>query len=259
MNFAHGAVIAGGAYAFYFFFGVQHWPFFFSSLLAVSVSGLLGYLIYLSVFRPLVKKKSSTVILLVAGLTLLLFFQNLFLLIFGARVKSIELGSANPTVEIFGGSMTYLQFGVILCSALIFLGLYFFMSFTAYGRKIRAVSSNEELASITGINAASVKQLAFVIGSLLAGIGGILIALERNVTPNMGTPLMISAFVGAVIGGIDKIPAAILGCLLLGLVENASVWFLPSGFKEALTFGLLFLFLILRPQGLLGTAEKLKA
>jgi len=117
---------------------------------------------------------------------------------------------------------------------------------------MRAVSDNKELAAIAGINQKRVSDYSFIIGSVLAGIAGILIGLEQNLEPTMGTTLIIKGFTGAVIGGITSVPASILGSYLLGLAENYGIWFLPSGFKDAIAFAILFLFLLFKPNGLFG-------
>ena len=89
-------------------------------------------------------------------------------------------------------------------------------------------------------------------GGVVAGIAGILVGLEQNLESTMGTNLMIKGFTGAIIGGIGSVPGAILGSFLLGLVENFGIWFLPSGYKDAIAFVILFIFLLFRHQGILG-------
>jgi len=123
---------------------------------------------------------------------------------------------------------------------------------------MRAVADNKELASIVGIDHRRVSDYAFFIGSSLAGIAGILIGLEQNLEPVMGTSLMIKGFTGAIIGGITSVPASIIGSYLLGLVENFGIWYLPSGYKDAIAFTLLFLFLLFRPSGMFGIDKGVK-
>ena len=117
---------------------------------------------------------------------------------------------------------------------------------------MRAVADNLELAKINGINTKKVQYIGFGIGSALAGLAGVLIALEQNVNPTMGTGLMLKGFTGAIIGGITSLPGAVLGSYLLGIIENFGIWYLPSGYKDAIAFVLLLLFLLVRPQGILG-------
>ena len=155
-------------------------------------------------------------------------------------------------------AITLLQVVIIGCSLALFLALYVFMQKTKIGRNLRAVSNNPELASISGLNVSSLMATAFVISSVLAGVAGILISLEQNLSPSMGTSLVIKGFSGAVIGGLLSVPGAILGSYIVGFAENFGSWFLPSAYKDAITFTLLFIFLLFRPWGLLGFNKEVK-
>ena len=117
---------------------------------------------------------------------------------------------------------------------------------------MRAVADNKEMAEVVGISSERIYSLAFVVGSAIAGVAGILVGLEQNLEPMMGTNLMIKGFTGAIIGGIGSVPGAILGSFLLGFAENFGIWFLPSGYKDAIAFVILFIFLLFKPQGILG-------
>jgi branched-chain amino acid transport system permease protein len=126
------------------------------------------------------------------------------------------------------------------------------MKKTKLGKAMRAVADNKDVAEVVGISAEKIYSWSFIIGSAIAGIAGILVGLEQNLEPTMGTNLMIKGFTAAIIGGIGSVPGSILGSFLLGLVENFGIWFLPSGYKEAIAFIILFIFLLFRPQGILG-------
>ena len=120
---------------------------------------------------------------------------------------------------------------------------------------MRAVSDNKDAAEIVGISPEKIYAWSFIIGSAIAGIAGILVGLEQNLEPTMGTNLMIKGFTGAIIGGIGSVHGAILGSFLLGIVENFGIWFLPSGYKDAITFTILLIFLLFRPYGILGVKQ----
>jgi branched-chain amino acid transport system permease protein len=126
------------------------------------------------------------------------------------------------------------------------------MKKTKIGKAMRAVSDNKDVAEILGISSEKIYNWSFIIGSAIAGIAGILISLEQSLEPTMGTGLIIKGFTAAIIGGIGSIPGAILGAFLLGFAENFGIWYLPSGYKDAIAFVLLFLFLLFRPNGILG-------
>ncbi|MEK6822528.1 MAG: branched-chain amino acid ABC transporter permease, partial [Nanoarchaeota archaeon] len=120
------------------------------------------------------------------------------------------------------------------------------------GVAMRAVMNNKEVAQTVGIDPERMYSITFALSSALAAVAGILIGIEQNLHPTMGTALVIKGFTGAVVGGMVSVPGAIMGSLILGLAENIGIWWLPSGYKDAIAFALLFIFLLVRPQGLFG-------
>jgi branched-chain amino acid transport system permease protein len=258
MHFAHGVVVVGGGYALYSLFEVFGINFFISILLTLLFSSLFGLLIYRSVYLSLQKRNASNVILLVGSIAVLIFFENLIQLIFGADVKSVNLIDIGEGIGFFSAKITSLQIVIVLTSVGLFFLLNFFMKKTKLGKAMSAVSENKDLASIWGINSKRIADYSFLIGSFLAGVGGILIGLEQSLIPTSGTFLIIKGFTGAVVGGIGSVPASIAGSYLLGIAENYGVGFLPSAFKDAIGFIILFLFLLFKPEGLFGIRRGVK-
>ncbi len=252
VHFAHGAVAALGAYLVYTFFEQLGLPFVLAVILSIILTALAGVLAYKLVYQPLERRGSSSAILLIAGLGLSIFLDNVLLLVYGADVKSISIIEVSRGMDIAGAIVTPLQLVIVATSVALLIGLWFFMYKTSFGKKIRAVADNLTLAKITGINTTYIQYAGFAIGSALAAVAGILIGIEQNLEPTMGVTLIIKGFTGAVIGGVTSIPGAVLGSYLLGLVENFGVWFLPSGYKDAIAFTLLLFFLLVRPNGILG-------
>jgi branched-subunit amino acid ABC-type transport system permease component len=167
-------------------------------------------------------------------------------------VKTVGFIRIAKGLEIFGAIITPLQIIIILSSIIFLVFLYFFMKKTTIGKAMRAVADNKDVAEIVGISSERIYSWSFIVGSAIAGGAAILIGLEQNLKPMMGTNLMIKGFTAAIIGGIGSVPGAILGSFLLGFSENFGIWFLPSGYKDAIAFLILFVFLIFRPQGILG-------
>lgn len=258
IHFAHGAVIAFAAYILYALFSVARMPFSLAVILTIITTALLGVLIYWFIYNPLLKKKASMVILLIASLGLLILIENVLQAVFGADIKSINAFTITQGWHVLGATITPLQVCIISIVLILLLVLYGVMRKTKLGRRMRAVADNKELAAVLGINEKKIAAYAFVIGSLLAAVAGILIGLEQNIRPTMGTGLIIKGFTGAIIGSIGSVPGAILGSFILGIAENIGILWLPSGYKDAIAFILLFVFLLWKPQGLLGIKKGVK-
>lgn len=251
-HFSHGAVVAAGGYLFFTFVNLMGLSLVSSILLTLIFSGVIGLVIYFGLYRQLELQGASMVILLIASIALMILIENLLLLFYGADVKSMDLIPVGTGINILGANITQLQVGILIVSILLFVGLFLFVRYSKLGKLMRAVADNPELAKISGVNPVKLKAYSFVIGSFLAGVAGILIGLEQNLTPTMGTNLIIKGFTGAVIGGISSIPGAVLGSYLLGFAENFGIWYLPSGYKSAIAFTLLLIFLLFKPKGILG-------
>jgi branched-chain amino acid transport system permease protein len=256
VHFAHGAVIAFSAYVLYYLFSTLGISFWFAVVLSLIFSALLGYATNELIYKQLRKRKSSPVILLVSGLGFLIFLESLILIFFGADVKVINLIKVTKGLEFMGAIITPLQIVIILVSIALLIFLFIFMKKFKLGKAMRAVSDNKEVAEIVGISSEKIYSWSFIIGSAIAGIAAVLIGLEQNLEPTMGTNLMIKGMTASIIGGIGSVPGAILGSFLLGILENFGIWFLPSGYKDAIVFTLLFIFLLFRPQGLLGIKRR---
>lgn len=256
VHFAHGAVIAFSAYVLYYLFSTLGISFWFAVASSLIFSALLGYATNELIYKQLRKRKSSPVILLVSGLGFLIFLESLILIFFGADVKVINLIKVTKGLEFMGAIITPLQIVIILVSIALLIFLFIFMKKFKLGKAMRAVSDNKEVAEIVGISSEKIYSWSFIIGSAIAGIAAVLIGLEQNLEPTMGTNLMIKGMTASIIGGIGSVPGAILGSFLLGILENFGIWFLPSGYKDAIVFTLLFIFLLFRPQGLLGIKRR---
>jgi branched-subunit amino acid ABC-type transport system permease component len=258
VHFAHGGVIALSAYFLFWLFSNFGLNFYLAALLTILFSSILGYLLNQFFYKPLRAKKSSPSILLIASIAILILLESLILLFFGANVKTINFIESNQGIGIAGTIITPLQIIIILISATLFLSLFVLMKKTRIGKAMRAVADNKDVAEIVGISSEKIYCWSFIIGSTIAGVAAILISLEQNIFPTMGANLMIKGFTGAIIGGVGSVSGAILGSFFLGIVENFGIWFLPSGYKDAIAFSLLFIFLLFRPQGFLGIKNNQK-
>lgn len=254
MHFAHGGVLAVAGYLLFTLAVAAGINFWLAIIITLLASALLGMAMNWLVYRPLRKKRASSAVLLIAGLALMILVNAAILAVWGADVKTIQ--AVNPVFDVSGVRVTFVQVTIIAVALLLFAGLWVLMKKTKLGKAMRAVSDNKDVAQTVGINPERIYTKTFLIGSMLAGVAGILIGIEQNLFPQMGVSLMVKGFTGAVIGSLLSVPGAVLGSFILGIVENVGIWWLPSGYKDAIAFVLLFVFLLFRPEGLMGVKAR---
>jgi len=251
-HFAHGAIYTAGAYLTYLFTVVLSFPFFIALILAISLTAFLGGLIEIGIYRPLRQKKVSRMVLLLVSLGLFVVIQNSISLLFGDDTKSIRSGIVTEGLLAFGARITPIQVVIILVSLVLCLLTWAALRFTNIGGKVRAVANDPELAKIVGVHSDRTILLTFIVGSAMAAVAAILAALDTDMTPTMGFNALLMGVVAVIVGGIGSVPGAVLGGLLIGFAQHLGVWRLPTQWQDAIVFAILILFLLLRPQGILG-------
>jgi len=251
-HFAHGVVYTAGAYFTYALSVLMGLPLILSIILSVGLTTLLGILMEISIYRPLRKKEANSLILLIASLGIYIVLQNLISMIFGDDTKTIRSGEVKEGINIFGAYITPIQITIILVSCFLIIATYLLLSKTKMGKMMRAVANDPWLADATGIESDRVVLFTFATGSALAGIAGILISLDIDMTPTMGLHALMMGVVAVIVGGVGSIPGVLLGALLLGLAQHLGVWKISSQWQDAIAFAILLIFLLFRPQGFLG-------
>ena len=255
-HFAHGVVFTAGAYFTYLFKAWLGWPVIVAIPVSIGLCAVLGMMMEIFVYRPLRHKESSALILLLASLGIYIVLQNIISMIFGDDTKTIRSGIVKEGINLLGARITPVQITIICVSLLLVLACFLFLKYTKIGRSMRAVANNPELARVTGINSDSVVFWTFAIGSALAGIAGILVALDVDMTPTMGMNALMMGVAAMIIGGVESIPGVALGALLLGMAQHLGVWKISSQWQDAIAFAILLVFLLFRPQGFLGKRVK---
>ena len=258
MDLSPGAIFVTAAFSAYAFNIILGLPFPIAVILALIVSITVSLLINKLVYQPLINKKSNSFTLLLASFGVFLIVTGFILLIFGAEVKTFGL-PITKGYEVLGFIITKTQIILIITSFIIFIALHLFMKKTKLGKAMRAMSDNKQVASIVGIDVKKITNITFIISAALAAIAGILVGLEQNIDHNMGFLVILKGLTASVIGGIGNVPAALIGGLIIGLVENIGIWYLPSGYKDAIAFVILIIFLIFRPKGIFGVKTREEA
>ncbi len=251
-HFAHGIVYATGAYITYTFFQIHRFDFISSFILAVVSSGLLGLLIYQFVYRTLQVKKAPNLIYLLASFGVFIFIENIIALIYGNQILFMRPLAEASSYSFFGASITLTQIVIIVVSIATLLALWIFIEKTKLGLALKAVADDPQAAQLVGIDSVRLTQVAFFVGSVLAGVAGVLISLETNLSPTMGFPAIFKGIIASIIGGMGSIPGAVVGGFFLGFVENFGIWYIPSIWQDFISFTFLIVFLVLRPSGFFG-------
>ena len=254
LNFAHGDVIMVGAFVILTAITKAGMSPLLSVILGVVVCTVMGVVIEMVAYRPLRKAASNLAVLITAiGVSYLL--QNLALLIFGADAKSFVTVINVPNVTLFDGQLTIkgITIVTIITCLIIMVGLTLFVKKTKPGRAMQAVSEDKEAAQLMGVNVNATISLTFAIGSGLAAIAGLLLcSAYPTLTPYTGAMPGIKAFVAAVFGGIGSIPGAMVGGILLGIIEIFGKAYISSQVADAIVFAVLIIVLLVRPAGLFG-------
>jgi len=257
INFAHGEIYMIGAFAGFYSASTLKLPLLPTLLVAMAVSALAGIIIEKIAYKPL--RNSPRITLLITAIGVSLFLQNAMRILVGSNPKpfpdlinagTINIGSIQIEVK------TILMFAV---SAFLVILLQFIVYKTKVGKAMRASSQDMEAASLMGINVDNTISLTFAIGSALAGIAGVLVAISYpSITPYMGVMPGLKSFVAAVLGGIGSIPGALLGGIAIGLLETFSKAYISTNFSDAIVFAVLIIILLIKPAGLLGKKANVK-
>lgn len=255
LNFAHGDVIMVGSYIVFIAVNQMGIPPVVAILLSMALCTVLGLAIERFAYKPLRGASSLAVLITAIGVSYLL--QNLALLIWGSDPKNFTSVVDIPALDLHlaGGKIVVSSETVItiVTAAIIMVGLSLFVNHTKLGHAMLAVSEDKGAAQLMGVNVNSTIALTFAIGSALAAVAGVLLcSAYPSLTPTTGAMPGIKAFTAAVFGGIGSIPGAMLGGVLLGIIEIMSKAYVSTQLADAIVFAVLIIVLLVRPTGLLG-------
>ena len=258
LNFAHGDVIMVGAYVCFFATGQFGLPPLAGVVLAMVVCTVLGMVIERLAYKPLRQAPSLAVLITAIGVSY--FLQNSALLLWKSDPKVFTSVVGNGSVKLFGGELTITHVAIVtvLACVVIMLALTWFTGRTKMGKAMRACSEDKAAAQLMGINVDSTISMTFAIGSALAAIAGVLLcSTYPSLMPTTGSLPGIKAFTAAVFGGIGSIPGAMLGGILLGIIEIFAKAF-NTNISDAVVFAVLIVVLLVKPTGLLGKVVREK-
>jgi branched-chain amino acid transport system permease protein len=254
-NFAHGEIVSFGAIAAWLITGAGV-PFLLAVVLATVLSGLFGWAQDTALWRPLRRRRTGLIAMMIVSIGLAIALRNFYLYVFGGERRPYQEFSVQGGLEL--GPVTIAPRDLIIMAvSVLMLGLTVWaLSATRLGKATRAVSDNPALASATGIDVDAVIRTVWIGGAALAGLAGIFIALSQQVDYQLGFRTLLLVFAAVVLGGLGTIAGSIVGAILVGLFLQLSTLVIPIELQNAGVLALLIVVLLIRPQGILGRRER---
>lgn len=255
-HFAHGATFTIAAYFFYYSYTILDLYLLISILISIGAACLFGIFMDRVIYSPIQRHEGSFFTVFVASLGVGIVVQNIIGIVFG-RGFIASPNSLSKSIEVVDGLYLSPISGIaILCAVFLFWGLHLFLNKTNIGIALRALAENNELIRIYGLNARNFSTIAFVLGSLLVIPAAVLTTMSSGLNPAVGHHIMLISLAATIVGGVGSLKGAAYAGLLLGLGENLALMYFEPQWSEAVTFVLLFLFIIFRPSGFFGQVVK---
>ncbi|WP_109474717.1 branched-chain amino acid ABC transporter permease [Ornithinimicrobium cavernae] len=257
LNLAHPAVFAVSAFVGIELVEVAGLSIWLTLPIVFVVGGLLGIIIERVAFRPLKNRPDAHFAGLISSIALAGMFIALLQWRYGPNTRRFPADSfPSTTFTIFGAQVTLLQVAILVISVVLMVALALLVARSRLGRGMRAIAENPTAARVLGINVDRVTMTTFAISSALGAVAGALFAMNVNSAQlGMGSAIELKGLAVIIVGGMGSLPGALVGGLLLGLAEVFAVQYLSSSWRDLVAFGLLFLILLVRPQGLFGARK----
>jgi branched-chain amino acid transport system permease protein len=257
VNFAQGDFAMLGAFAMMTLLSSLHLPYWLAFVLTLVVMAAFGVLFNYGVYYPLRNRSFLPVIISTLGASV--FLQNSVLAIFGPQPKPLEKVFHSPGLSIGGVFLDSQYLVIMVVTAIAVAFQYFFFEHTLLGKKLQATSQDKDMARLLGIPVAWMIAITFIYSATLGGLAGVLVGPVLFVSIGMGSIIALKAFSATIIGGFGDVTGAIVGGLLLGVVESFGAAHISVPYKDGFAFLLLFVFLLFRPQGIFGEKISEKA
>jgi branched-chain amino acid transport system permease protein len=251
VTFAHGEVYMVGAFMGYFALTLWNLPWPVALMMGMAAGWILGVLMEKIAFRPMRNLGHMPPLLITIGMSIIL--KEAVMIVWGAENRPVP-SLFEQTIQVGNSQISLLQLVIMGIVVLLIVGLQLLIQGTKIGRAMRATAQDHEAAQAMGVNADRVFNIAFGLASLLGGAGGVMVGIYYNaVSATMGGTAGMKGFAACIFGGLTSIPGAILGSLIIGVVENLTVQYIASGYRDIIGFLVMVAVLIVRPQGLLGS------
>lgn len=255
VNFAHGDFMTLGGYVAFAINVSAGMPLVVAFLGAIVVVAALGLVLEWGIWAPMRRRGAGVMQLLLLSIGLAFVIRNLILFYWGGDDRSLDVDQFQSWNPVGGVQITAIQVTVIVTAGVVLLAVATMLKSTLIGKTMRALADSFDLAEVSGVNTKRVVTYTWLLAGSLAGLAGVLAAVYTTLTPNTGWFLLLSIFAAVVLGGIGNAYGALVGGVVLGLVQEWSTIFFAATYKEAIGFLVLILVLLLRPQGIFGQAR----
>jgi neutral amino acid transport system permease protein len=256
VNFAHGELVTYGAILAFIFNVTIGWPILLAAPIAIALAALTGSLVDRGFWRPLRNRGTGLIAMMVISIGVGLLVRYIFLFQFQGFPRGYREFAGQTSWELGPLRIVPRDLWTIVIALIVLLGVALFIQRTRMGKAMRAVSDNRDLAESSGIDVDRVINFVWAAGAGLAALGGILHGLAQQVTWQMGFQLLLLMFAGVVLGGLGSAYGALVGSLVVGVAVEVSTLWIPSEFKTVVALWILVGILLVRPQGILGYAER---
>ena len=257
-NFAHGGVIMLGAYFGYYYLTLMKIPFVVAFPLSALTTCVLAVIIERGAYKPLRERKAPFLYFIISAMGASIFLENIVIATIGPTFKSYpEIFSRTP-IKLGSASIGRIDLAMFAVSAICLALLVYFIDYTKIGKAIQATSYNIKASALMGINTDFVIIVVFALGGFFAGIAGVLFGMKYTVYPQIGI-ITNKSFIAAVFGGLGSLPGAVIGSILLGIIETLTSGYLSSQYRDLIAFALLITVLVIKPSGLMGKVTEDKA
>jgi neutral amino acid transport system permease protein len=256
-NFAHGELVTFGAIMAYAFNTAMGIPLLLAAVLTVIVSGAAGWFNDAGLWAPLRRRGTGLIPMMIVSIGLSILLRYIFLYFFGGTTKSYAGAEGAKGIGPGPITLTALDYLSMAISVVVLLAFAFFLLRTRTGKATRAVSDNPALASASGIDVERVIRIVWMAGAALAGLAGVLLGIAQQVTFQMGFQILLLIFAAVTLGGLGTAFGALVGSLVVGLITEVSTLFIPAELKYVGALVILIVILLVRPQGILGRAQRI--
>lgn len=257
-NFAHGGVIMLGAYFGLYAVNLFGLPFLGSLIVAAMLAGLVAVTLEKIAYSPLRKRNAPSLYFIISAMGASIFLENLVVATIGPTFKTYPKMLSNQPITFGSISVSRIDILMFVIAAISLILLVFIIEKTKVGLAIRACSYSSRGSNLMGVNVNRIIFVIFLLGGILAGVAGMLFGMKYTVYPQIGV-ITNKSFIAAVFGGLGSLPGAVIGSILLGIIETFGAGYIASQYRDLIAFTLLIIVLVIKPSGLMGKITEDKA